>query len=857
MVNPRLFENLILNISARFIGLQTDEIDEGINQALQELGQFMGADRSILFRFSSDMLAISDTHRWSAERVESQYEQGRAVPVSVMPWVKLLLTEGDVLYLPRICESIDGELDEKYRIPQALVAIPMIYQEEMIGFIEFEFTRKGKIWPEESIPLFRMLGIIFSNALKRKQSQTIQAGQRQFLELLATGADFFVILQKLVQIIEEQWPGMLGLVLLLDADGKHLHLGASKSLPQDYLESIEGLEIGPNVGSCGTASYLGERVIVEDILTDPRWDGLRELAMKQGLCACWSEPIISASGKVLGTFAMYYRHRRAPTAEELRTIEIGAHLAGVAIERKQADEALQESQRKLSTLISTLPGMAYRCKNDHDWTMEFVSEGSLDLSGYRPEELILSRKVSYSELVHPLDRNTVWDEVQIALNNDRPFQLTYRINTPAGEKWVWEQGKGVTNSAGEVIALEGFVTDITERVTAQQNLEQRVDERTRELSTLLDISHNLASMLDLEPLLDLILDQLGSVVSYAAASILILNQDILKILAYRGPVSREEALKITFSIHEAKANYEVIRQRTPVIIDDIRDEGTLSYPIWKIAGNELETLYKNLRCWMGIPLIVKDQVVGMLTLDHQQPGYYAATHAQLVMAFASQAAIAIENARLYQQAEQVAITHERNRLARDLHDAVTQTLFSASLIAEVLPKLWERNPEIGRQKLGELRLLTRGALSEMRTLLLELRPDTLAEVELVDLYRHLANAFTGRTRIPVGFTTEGHPVLPPLVKETFYRVGQEALNNIAKHSGASQVQIHLTGAEDRVEVSICDDGCGFEVSSLLPENLGLKIMRERAEAVCAQLGITCTRGAGTQIHLYWQFKEEN
>jgi PAS domain S-box-containing protein len=535
------------------------------------------------------------------------------------------------------------------------------------------------------------------------------------------------------------------------------------------------------------------------------------------------------------------------------------HFDGMVIDltdQKEAELALQESQRTLTTLISNLPGMAYRCRNDQNWTMEFVSGGSLDLTGYYPEELIGSQKISYGALIHPEDRKIVWDEVQAALSEDRPFRLTYRINSAAGEKWVWEQGQGISNPEGEVIALEGFITDITERVAAQQDLEQRVDERTRELSTLLDISYNLASTLELEPLLDLILDQLGTVVRYDAASIMILDQDILKVLAYRGPITRNEALQIRFSIQAARANHEVIIRRKPVIIEDIRREDLLASAIQETAGNEMETTYNYLRCWMGVPLIVKDQVVGMMTLDHQQPGYYASSQAELAMAFAGQAAIAIENARLYQQAEQMAVAQERNRLARDLHDAVTQTLFSASLIADVLPKLWERNPELGFLKLEELKLLTRGALSEMRTLLLELRPDTLGEVDLDDLYRHLANAFSGRTRIPVELSQDGQPAPPPPVKEVFYRVAQEALNNIAKHAGASQVQIRIAGQEDEVEVIIRDDGCGFDAATLSPENLGLKIMGERAEAVHAELEIESAPGAGTRIRLFWQASKE-
>jgi signal transduction histidine kinase len=221
------------------------------------------------------------------------------------------------------------------------------------------------------------------------------------------------------------------------------------------------------------------------------------------------------------------------------------------------------------------------------------------------------------------------------------------------------------------------------------------------------------------------------------------------------------------------------------------------------------------------------------------------------MAFASQAAVAIENARLHQQTEQAAVTHERHRLARDLHDAVTQTLFSASLIADVLPKLWERNQEVAWQKLEELRLLTRGALSEMRTLLFELRPDSLIEVDLADLYKHISNAFAARTRVPVVFTQEGQSALQPDVKEVFYRIAQEALNNIAKHAGASEVQLQLVQNEGKVEVVIRDNGRGFDLAALSPENMGLKFTRERAEAVGAEIEIQSQPGAGTCIRMRW------
>jgi PAS domain S-box-containing protein len=207
---------------------------------------------------------------------------------------------------------------------------------------------------------------------------------------------------------------------------------------------------------------------------------------------------------------------------------------------------------------------------------------------------------------------------------------------------------------------------------------------------------------------------------------------------------------------------------------------------------------------------------------------------------------------IMKRAREEAVAVERNRLARDLHDAVTQTLFSTTLTAEVLPRIWERCPAEGQKKLEELRELTRGALAEMRTLLMELRPDALADAELKDLLRHLTNAFIARARIPTQLIVEGNCRLPVEVKEAFYRIVQEALNNISKHTEADQVTVLLACQSQKIELLVTDNGQGFN-SGQMPgaDHHGLRIMRERAEQAGATLNITSQIGQGTKIQLIW------
>jgi len=215
---------------------------------------------------------------------------------------------------------------------------------------------------------------------------------------------------------------------------------------------------------------------------------------------------------------------------------------------------------------------------------------------------------------------------------------------------------------------------------------------------------------------------------------------------------------------------------------------------------------------------------------------------------------------LAQRAAEVAVAAERSRLARDLHDAVTQLLFSASLIAEALPEIWENNQDEGRGLLAEMRRLSRGALAEMRTLLLELRPGTLIETSLGDLLHQLAEAAAGRTDVSIAVRADGEVVLPDEVHVALYRIAQEALNNIIKHARASRATISiccvrsgdLGDDQQQVTLSVGDDGCGFDPGCVLPDHMGLGIIRERAERIGAELDIQSELGRGTEVRVIWR-----
>jgi signal transduction histidine kinase len=406
--------------------------------------------------------------------------------------------------------------------------------------------------------------------------------------------------------------------------------------------------------------------------------------------------------------------------------------------------------------------------------------------------------------------------------------------------------------------------DITERLKVERELQQYrsrledlVDERTQELSavnqqllrqrqiaeTLRDVATALNSSLDQDTVLPQILDLLRQVIDYDGAAISLAEGPHLVVVGAAGLAGGLIGGKIPLTAQDIMV--DVFNSARPRLLAD-----AAAQPAWTSSEDAM-----SMRGWIGIPMNVENTTIGVLSIGSRQPDAYANVDIGLLEAFASQAAVSVVNTRLYGQAQLTAAAKERERLARDLHDAVTQTLFSASIIAEAIPLQMHSDPASAAQNVEKLRQLTRGALAEMRTLLLELRPAALTEAKLDILLNHLAEAFTGRTRVPVSYTVSSEPgsALPPDVRITFYRVAQEAFNNIMKHARASQVDLDLRYSSDYAILHIDDDGMGFAPGALDETgHMGLSIMRERVNSIDARLDVQSKPGSGVHLSLKWE-----
>ncbi len=403
---------------------------------------------------------------------------------------------------------------------------------------------------------------------------------------------------------------------------------------------------------------------------------------------------------------------------------------------------------------------------------------------------------------------------------------------------------------GRTCAL-ALLRDVSQRARAEFQDRQRAEVRVHEQTVLLEISQTLASTLELQP--GLILDHLRVLIPYTRAGLFTLEDSTLVARSVRGAEPIEKSTPFHIRLSGKEGIPALFNGHRPIRIADLSGDEPSAKILRTLWEDDSAALLEGAQSLMWVPLRVKNRMIGGIGLVHAERDFFTPHHADLALTIANQAALALVNAELYEHAQALAALQERQRLAQNLHDAVNQSLFSAGLIAEVLPRLWERDPDEARRSLEDLRRLTRGALAEMRGLLAELRPSTLTDSSLADLLRQLANAFTGRTNVPVGVTFAGEPVLSAEVQVAFYRITQEALNNIAKHAGASRVEIEVRSGTGGLELHIRDNGRGFVTSDLAPAgHYGLGMMRERAEAAGIALTVIGRPGEGTEITLRWQ-----
>ncbi|MGB2963952.1 MAG: histidine kinase [Anaerolineales bacterium] len=452
-----------------------------------------------------------------------------------------------------------------------------------------------------------------------------------------------------------------------------------------------------------------------------------------------------------------------------------------------------------------------------------------------------------SFFIHPTSHKA-FNEYILNFQSDNVFEARL-LHTRQNSEPFYAEWRGNSIAYLGRSCFLGIIREVYEEIHSDQLPSRRVDTRKHEQDMLLTISHTLASTLELQP--ELILDQLREIVEYTRGGLFAVEDATLVTLALRGTPQLEKSPQLQIHLQSQESLDILLNRRQPIRIADLTSENTQAQFFRLLLDDGAADLREGMRSWIWIPLAVKTRLIGGLGLAHKKPNYFTNHHASLALSVANQIAITMVNVELSGQAQALAVMEERQRLARNLHDAINQSLFTAGIIAEVIPRLWEQDQALARRSLKDLHRLTRSAQAEMRALLAELRPSTLIDTNLSDLIKHLGYALSGRIDIPVVVNTSGNIDIPSGVQIVFYRVCQEALNNIAKHAKASWVDIDLQQEGAELTLRIRDNGRGFDQNQTNSGHFGLQMMQERADAAGAQLIVISQPGQGTELTICW------
>ena len=315
--------------------------------------------------------------------------------------------------------------------------------------------------------------IVCRDITEVKEEEVFRAGQSRVLEMIAADAALADVLTSLVLLMEAQAEGLRCSILLLNRDGKHVRHGAAPNLPEAYVKAVDGAPIGPRNGSCGTAMYTRKPVVVTDVMTDPLWTDYRELAQICGLRACWSTPILSWQGDVLGSFAMYRQETRGPQPEETRLTEIATHIAGIAIDRQRQQEVLRERDARIN-LAAESADLAFWVLYPEEGTA-WMSDKGRRIYGFDSNlplscDLILSR-------VHPDERAAVKAEYDRACALHGAFESEHRLLLPYGKtRWVIMRGRCLQDEHGNLLETIGVTLDVSPQKQAALQVQVQREE---------------------------------------------------------------------------------------------------------------------------------------------------------------------------------------------------------------------------------------------------------------------------------------------------------------------------------------------------------------------------------------------
>ena len=676
-----------------------------------------------------------------------------------------------------------------------------------------------------------------------------------------------------------------GGIYLLDEETGVLTIAAQRGFSPTSVAEIDRLKMGE--GFSGHVAQAGEALVVRDVSEDPRLT--RIAVQEEGLRSLAVVPLW-AKGRVLGTLFGATRGTREFTDREVQLLTSIGHQIGVAVENAGLYEDTRSRLAQLTALQETTTAVTgtlelerlLRLIVEQATNLLQADGGILNLVDWeaQQDEVVAAAGSAAFTIGH---RSSLGGSLSgwVALHKQpvvsNELQADSRVDRSALVWHEMEMGRPVENAAAALLTIKGQVmgtlvlldkqgghgsfdqSDLdllqafaNQAATAIENArlfeaEQRRAEQFRVIS---DMGRHITSILTVNELLEEIVRLVKKTFGYYLVTVGLIEGDEIVFKAGAKTDWPETQflpppLKLVLSEAEGVGGKGitawVAATGESLLAPDVSRE-----PHFLLLPNSSET-----RSELAVPLRTKSGVIGVLNVESDQLNAFDESDMKMLESLANQAAIAIENAHLYEQARRLAVVEERQRLARELHDSVTQALYGATLYAEATARqLASGQVELATEHLRELRDTAQEALREMRLLIFELRPSALESEGLVTALRARLEAVEERAGLEVGFQVEGEATLPAEIEEGLYRIAQEALNNALKHARARNVSVYLNRGGEAVILEITDDGIGFDPSTAVEgSGLGLDGMIERAAHMGGELVLDSEPGAGTRVRV--------
>ncbi|MDQ3547575.1 MAG: PAS domain S-box protein [Chloroflexota bacterium] len=566
-------------------------------------------------------------------------------------------------------------------------------------------------------------------------------------------------------------------------------------------------------------------------------------ADEHGLVAWATHPLL-VRGQVIGLMVMFGQQNfDDDTLGELASV---ADAIAQFLERKHAEAALREREEAFRRIFESAADGLIITDLETGRILE-ANPAICAMHGYTRDEVL---RLKRGAIIHQDDAQ-VWREYVGTIRSGRPARAQALALRKDGSAFHAAAQGSPIHYQGRHAAL-GVIRDITQEQEQQQLLEQRVEERTRELRTLLDISRTVTLTPELEPLVELIFDQMQRLMDYESVAIALVDGDLLTTVAVRRDETGARfptSLGNQFSIEWPQPLWQALVAGETMYTPNVYGDDDTARTFRERVGDQLHTTYAHVVSFLAAPLVVKNEFIGAMFISSATEDRYRQHDIDLVTATANQIAVAIQNTRLHAQTRAMAALEERQRLARELHDSVSQALYGIGLGARTARAQLDRDPSQAIAPLDYVLQLAEAGMAEMRALIFELRPESLEHEGLVAALEKQAAATSARHSIAVDLQLASEPDIALDIKEMLYRVAQEAMHNTVKHAHATAIELRLTISNDRLLLDVSDNGRGFDATASFPGHLGLVSMRERAARAGGHASIASTPGAGTQIHV--------